>query len=316
MGRSKTRCREGDCLLIPLSEDHCAIGVVARVQRDGLLLGYFFISPVDFRLDECASKQERLNALKAVDADLVCICTNRGIVTGTWQIIGSLADWNKDSWPYPVFGEVDPLVAGVTWIVNYDEEKQGFVRRQRVSREVIVGLPEAAIFGHGAVQLRLAKLSGIAADAVSRSEKPGDPPITVSVSERNKHLENDQPSSKSTKPGVLAAPLRALLDGLDAVAESHDEVSDTAVREHLRAAIEQGFIKPVSGFKLPRKFGMFSPQGSRRVREVLASFLESDEIRQAKASMSTTQERLDAFQDINVESANGSTYDEYFGSDE
>ena len=65
-------------------------------------------------------------------------------------------------------------------------------------------------------------------------------------------------------------------------------------------------------YQLPDEFGMFSPEGNKKVKAILAKFFANPDVAEAK-KLPTPKERLDAFQDIEVESSEGNTYDEYFG---
>jgi hypothetical protein len=107
--------------------------------------------------------------------------------------------------------------------------------------------------------------------------------------------------------------LKRLIDDLDKVFESHEEVGDTAVREAMYDAIHKSFIKPVKGYKLPDEFQMFTPAGNKKVRAALAKFLAHAEVAAAAKELKTPKQRLDAFQDGDVESSEGNWYDEYFG---
>jgi hypothetical protein len=107
--------------------------------------------------------------------------------------------------------------------------------------------------------------------------------------------------------------LKQLIDDLDAIFEEHEELGDTDVREQMAMAIHQAFIAPQPDYALAKTFGMFSEEGNSSVREALDAFLEDPDVVAAKESLGTPQDRLDAFQDISVESDEGNTYDEYFG---
>ena len=107
--------------------------------------------------------------------------------------------------------------------------------------------------------------------------------------------------------------LKQLIDALDKVLEEHEQVGDTAVREFMYAAVHKSFIDPQPGYALPGEFGMFSEEGDRKVRLALQKFLKHPEVAAAAARLKTAKERLDAFQDSDVESSEGNTYDEYFG---
>ena len=107
--------------------------------------------------------------------------------------------------------------------------------------------------------------------------------------------------------------LEQLINALDRVFETDEEVGDTAVREAMYDAVHKSFIKPVKGYTLPDDFQMFSPAGNKKVRAALAKFLAHPEVVTAAKGLKTPKERLAAFQNVEVESKEGNTYDEYFG---
>jgi hypothetical protein len=108
--------------------------------------------------------------------------------------------------------------------------------------------------------------------------------------------------------------LKALLNAMDRIAEDFEEVGDTQVRELMREAIEKALLAPATGYVLPDEFGMFEPQGDAKVKAALAEFIEAAKVE--SAGLTTREDRLRAFQDIDVESRDGNTYDEYFGYDD
>jgi hypothetical protein len=111
----------------------------------------------------------------------------------------------------------------------------------------------------------------------------------------------------------MQAILRRLLDRLDAIAEQHGEVSDTAVRDAISDAVFDGFLRPVSAFVLPDRYPMFSDEGDLLVKRALAEFLQAANHSAAEAGLSTFHQRLSALQDVDVRSAGGSYYDDYLG---
>ena len=106
--------------------------------------------------------------------------------------------------------------------------------------------------------------------------------------------------------------LRHLLDTLDTIGKTHGEIEDTDVREQSADAIHHGFIAATPGYTLPEKIGMFEPDGNRQVREALTQFLADPAVAHARETLTPAQ-RLDAFQAIEVQSAEGATFDDYFG---
>ena len=107
--------------------------------------------------------------------------------------------------------------------------------------------------------------------------------------------------------------LKQLLNALDRVFAEHEEVGDTAVRQFMYDAVHKSFIVPQPGYELPDEFGMFSEEGNKKVRAALRKFLTHPEVAAAATRLKTPGERLDAFQDVDVESSEGNTQDEYFG---
>jgi hypothetical protein len=108
--------------------------------------------------------------------------------------------------------------------------------------------------------------------------------------------------------------LKALLNALDTIAEDHEEVTDTDVRERMRDVVEHALLEPVPGYAVPDEFGMFEPDGNARVKAALVRFVAAAKVE--AAGLTTRRDRLNAFQDIDVVSRDGNTYDEYFGYDD
>ena len=78
----------------------------------------------------------------------------------------------------------------------------------------------------------------------------------------------------------MEAVLLELLHRLEAVGDGHPELSDSDVREAMSQAVFAGFIRPQPGYMLPDSFEMFTPEGDRRVRDVLEWFLPAANWRQ------------------------------------
>ena len=105
--------------------------------------------------------------------------------------------------------------------------------------------------------------------------------------------------------------LRNLLNELDSIAEEHEEIIDTDVRENMGDALHHAYLEPTAGYALPDDYEMEQPEGNAAIKAALMKFVAA-----AKAespSLATREARLAAFQDLEVESEAGNTYDEYFG---
>ena len=108
--------------------------------------------------------------------------------------------------------------------------------------------------------------------------------------------------------------LKQLLDALDEISKTHAEISDTAVREIMAAAVHRGLVLGEKGYELPANFAMFSETGNQLVREALAAFLAHPDAVFSKDRSSDA--RLEAFQDATVTSSLGRSYEDYFGDAE
>jgi len=107
--------------------------------------------------------------------------------------------------------------------------------------------------------------------------------------------------------------LKCLLDDLDKIAENHEEVGDTDVREQMSDAVLKLFIIPVEGYELPGEFGMFSNEGNTAVKNALEKFLQNVQGLIGSQGFDTPEHRLQAFQNEDIESDDGMYYDDYFG---
>ncbi|GGJ55010.1 hypothetical protein [Deinococcus roseus] len=108
----------------------------------------------------------------------------------------------------------------------------------------------------------------------------------------------------------LNQALQDFLNDLNDVAEDHGEIFDTAVRENLFEAVYLGFLVPRAGYKLPDRFGMYSEAANAAIKTALQKYLDAAV---PLAADLTPQERLDAFQNPEVQTEDGLTPDEFFG---
>jgi hypothetical protein len=144
------RYREGDWFAVPLPNSGFAVGVIARVSRGGVLLGYFF-GPIRKRppaLDELAARRPS-------DACWTRRFGHLGLAQGTWPVIGRSPDWSRTAWPMPVFGRFEELT-GRAFEVHYaDEDPLRVLREVQVEPAAIAGLPSDGLAGHGFAEASL-----------------------------------------------------------------------------------------------------------------------------------------------------------------
>src|SRR5438552_2178029 len=76
-------------------------------------------------------------------------------------------------------------------------------------------------------------------------------------------------TSASLERWPMKKALKQLINSLDKIFETDEEVGDTAVREAMYDAVHKSFIAPQAGYELPAEFGMFSPTANKKVRAAL-----------------------------------------------
>lgn len=111
----------------------------------------------------------------------------------------------------------------------------------------------------------------------------------------------------------LELSIRKLLTRLDVVSEKHEEVADTDVMEQMSDAVWNGFIQNNKDYVLPDALGMFTKTANKKIYSALSTFIKQANRLAEKAGLTSPSQRLNAFQDTDISSENGTCYDEYFG---
>jgi hypothetical protein len=94
--------------------------------------------------------------------------------------------------------------------------------------------------------------------------------------------------------------LRELLTRLDSIAQQHQELFESVVREKMAKTIFKTYLKPDPSFDWPNDFGMLSKEGNAKVSEALHEYVNAATQVQERAALDF-HGRLAAFQDENVE---------------
>jgi len=116
------------------------------------------------------------------------------------------------------------------------------------------------------------------------------------------------------KDRELRAALKQLLERLEVVGTTHEELYDTDVREQLFDAVLRSYLRPEPGYEFPETFGMFEPEGNAAVRSALLEYVKRAGARAAEIGVTDPTARLAAFQDSDVETKEGGAApDEFFG---
>jgi hypothetical protein len=146
---------EGDVFAVPLGDGGYGVGVVARMNGQGAVLGYFFGQ----RYDEPPELGD-VGELSAVDNVLVQVFGDLGLIRGKWPVVGALPGWLREEWPMPAFGRHEELTGRYLRVEYADDDPNSRPREVEVSREEFEHLPEDGMAGFGFIEARLTRLLG------------------------------------------------------------------------------------------------------------------------------------------------------------
>jgi hypothetical protein len=145
--------REGDWFVVPLRDGGFGVGLVARANKQGVVLGYFF-GP---RREQPPAPHE-LSGLAPSDAVLLVQFGDLHLRSGRWRVIGRAAAWSRADWANPVFGRFEVLT-GRSIAVEYDDDDPNrVVRETDVERQDLSRYPNDGLHGASAVELQLTSL--------------------------------------------------------------------------------------------------------------------------------------------------------------
>ncbi len=138
---------------VPLRSYGFGIGVAARSNPQGVLLGYFF-GPNRLAPPSAAD----LSDVKATDAILVSKFGHLDIKGGDWPAIGVVPDWDRSKWPMPTFIRYEELT-GRSFRVFYDDgDPNQRLREEQVHPGIEEQGPKDVLLGAGATEIRLTRL--------------------------------------------------------------------------------------------------------------------------------------------------------------
>lgn len=144
---ARTNYREGDWFAVPLREGGYAIGLVARANRDGVLLGYFF-GPRRDALPSLADAQ----GLAPDDAVLVGKFGHLGLKQGKWLVLGRLEEWSRDAWPMPAFIRNEELTGRSFKVIYGDDDPNKLVHEEEIPPGAAEQGPKDGLMGAGFVE--------------------------------------------------------------------------------------------------------------------------------------------------------------------
>lgn len=151
----KLKYGPGVLFAVPLNVGGYGLGLIARANQQGVLLGYFF-GPITTQPPEVSQVEQ----LSGQDAVLVGRFGDLHLKQGKWPIIGPIPDWSQELWPMPEFVRTEPIT-GRSFRLRYDDADPNLLLEEvRVSpTEIVGGLPDRLI-GAGSVENKLTRLLG------------------------------------------------------------------------------------------------------------------------------------------------------------
>ena len=125
MGRSSYA--EGDWFAVPQRDGGCGVGLVARANPKGALVGYSF-GP---SRDEVPSRED-LASLMPGDAVLVGKFGHLGLTGGMWPVLGRLDGWDRREWTMPILVRYEELTGRSYHVFYKDEDPNNLVREVQI----------------------------------------------------------------------------------------------------------------------------------------------------------------------------------------
>lgn len=143
----------GDWFAVPLREGGFAVGVVARAQADGVLLGYFF-GPKRAEVPELTE----LAHLTAAGAVLVSKFGHLGLLKKKWPILGRTDEWDPQAWPMPAFVRFEELTGRSFRVIYADDDPNRLLREEQIPAGTAEQGPKDGLLGAGATEIALTSL--------------------------------------------------------------------------------------------------------------------------------------------------------------
>ena len=144
---------EGDWFAIPLKDGGFGIGLIARANRKGVLLGYFF-GPRQV----AAPSLEDAAELSPEQAILVQRFGHLGLKQKTWPLLGRLDGWDRHQWPVPIFIRHEELTGRVLRVIYDDDDPSLRLRSEPVPRGQVEDGPKDGLMGAGFAENLLSRL--------------------------------------------------------------------------------------------------------------------------------------------------------------
>jgi hypothetical protein len=170
----KLNYTEGTWFAVTLDRGGFAVGVVARATKKGPVILVYLFGP----------KRETVPSLAEVaglDPSMALKAIRIGdlhLIDGKWPILGRLPEWQRESWPMPMFTRSPPFL-NHAYHVRYSDVDPGCVVSEA---KVPLGgfmFDEDGGYGAGAVEIEMRMLLGGDAprkpDPIAQSAEPAQP---------------------------------------------------------------------------------------------------------------------------------------------
>lgn len=152
MVKKKVLYKEGDWFSVPLNTGGYGLGIVARSNGKGIVLGYFF-GP---KRENSTVERNTLDLMPS-DAIMIIQFGDLGLIRGEWQVISHSPTFSRDKWPLPSFARID-VISNKVRRIDYDEDTLYEEKEQVISFETAKSLPRDGLWGYRAVEQQLAKI--------------------------------------------------------------------------------------------------------------------------------------------------------------
>ncbi|MYZ07462.1 hypothetical protein GT028_08785 [Streptomyces sp. SID2999] len=139
----------GDTFAVPLRDHGYALGVVARADGKGIVLGYFFGPRI-----ESIKGLPKVRSFEAESAIKVCRCGDLGLIRENWPVVGRVESWDPAQWNVPDFCRNGDIR------VVYDSDSLVVSREERLDSRECRLLPQDGLEGAGFVEIKLTRLLG------------------------------------------------------------------------------------------------------------------------------------------------------------
>ena len=143
---------EGDLFAVPLRDRGYGVGLAARADGKGIVVGYFF-----GRRYDAPPEAGEVDTTHVVWTHMF---GDLGLIKGKWPVIGALPGWRREDWPMPVFGRRESLTDRVLRVEYPDDEPNAIPRETRITEAQFADLPEDGLAGAGFVEIRMTRLLG------------------------------------------------------------------------------------------------------------------------------------------------------------